>query len=265
MDLYLLWVAFILGIVEGITEFIPVSSTGHLILAAELLQFNDDSSKVFEIFIQLGAILAVIVQYKSKLILTFKGALHEKVAQNFILHLFIAFLPAAIMGLLFHKMIKLHLFNPIIVGISLIIGGFIMILIEKKLTIKTKTNVDQITKKQALVIGLAQCFALIPGVSRSASTIMGGLISGLDRKTATEFSFFLAIPIIFAASLFDLATNFSVLNMHHIPIFSIGFITAFVSALLIIKVFIKYVANHDFVIFGWYRILIGIIAVIYFF
>jgi undecaprenyl-diphosphatase len=162
-------------------------------------------------------------------------------------------------------MIKFYLFNPIIVGISLIIGGFIMILIEKKLTIKTKTNVDQISKKQALVVGLAQCFALIPGVSRSASTIMGGLISGLDRKTATEFSFFLAIPIIFAASLFDLATNFSVLNMHHVPIFSIGFITAFVSALLIIKVFIKYVANHDFVIFGWYRILIGIIAVIYFF
>ena len=124
---------------------------------------------------------------------------------------------------------------------------------------------DQITKKQALVVGLAQCFALIPGVSRSGSTIMGGLISGLDRKTATEFSFFLAIPIIFAASLFDLATNFSVLNMHHVPIFSIGFITAFVSALLIIKVFIKYVANHDFVIFGWYRIVIGIIAVIYFY
>jgi undecaprenyl-diphosphatase len=265
MDLYLLWVAFILGIVEGVTEFIPVSSTGHLILAAELLHFNDDSSKVFEIFIQLGAILAVIVEYKNKLILTFKGALHEKVSQNFILHLFIAFLPAAIMGLLFHKLIKFYLFNPIIVGLSLIIGGFIMILIEKKLTIKTKTNVDQITKKQALIVGFAQCFALIPGVSRSASTIMGGLISGLDRKTATEFSFFLAIPIIFAASLFDLASNFSVLNIQHVPIFFIGFITAFISAFLIIKVFIRYVANHDFVMFGWYRIVVGLIAVIYFF
>ncbi|MBT4182930.1 MAG: undecaprenyl-diphosphate phosphatase [Nitrosomonadales bacterium] len=265
MDLYLLWVAFILGIVEGITEFIPVSSTGHLILAAELLKFNDDSSKVFEIVIQLGAILAVMVEYKNKLIQTFKGALHEKVAQNFIIHLFIAFLPAAIMGLLFHQMIKLYLFNPMIVGISLVIGGFIMILIEKKLTIKTKTNVDQITKKQALVVGLAQCFALIPGVSRSASTIMGGLISGLDRKTATEFSFFLAIPIIFAASLFDLVSNFSILNMQHVPIFLIGFITAFFSAYLIIKVFIKYVANHDFIMFGWYRIIVGIIAIFYFF
>jgi len=136
LDLYLLWVAFLLGIVEGVTEFIPVSSTGHLILAAELLNFNDESSKVFEIFIQLGAILAVMVEYKKKLIQTFKGALHEKVSQNFIVHLFIAFLPAAIMGLLFHKMIKIYLFNPIIVGISLVIGGFIMILIEKKLTHK---------------------------------------------------------------------------------------------------------------------------------
>ena len=264
MDLYLLWVAFLLGIVEGVTEFIPVSSTGHLILAAELLNFNDESSKVFEIFIQLGAILAVMVEYKKKLIQTFKGALYEKVSQNFIVHLFIAFLPAAIMGLLFHKMIKFYLFNPIIVGISLVIGGFIMILIEKKLTIKTKMNVDQITKKQALIVGIAQCFALIPGVSRSASTIMGGLISGLDRKTATEFSFFLAIPIIFAASIFDLTSNFSILNIQHVPIFLIGFITAFISAYLIIKIFIRYVANHDFVMFGWYRIFIGIIAIYYF-
>ena len=265
MDLYLLWVAFILGIVEGITEFIPVSSTGHLILAAELLQFNDDSSKVFEIFIQLGAILAVIVQYKDKLILTFKGALYEKIAQNFILHLFIAFLPAAIMGLLFHKMIKFYLFNPIIVGISLIIGGFIMILIEKKLTIKTKTNVDQITKKQALVVGLAQCFALIPGVSRSASTIMGGLISGLDRKTATEFSFFLAIPIIVAASFYDLIMNFHVLDKDDLLVFLVGFVTAYISALLVIRIFIKYVAHNNFIGFGWYRIFIGLITLLYFY
>lgn len=264
MDLYLLWIAFILGIVEGITEFIPVSSTGHLILAAELLKFNDESSKVFEIVIQLGAILAVVFEYKKKLIQTFKGALHDKVSQNFIIHLFIAFLPAAIMGLLFHKLIKLYLFNPLIVGVSLVIGGLIMILIEKKLTIKTETNVDQITKKQAFIVGLAQCFALIPGVSRSASTIMGGLISGLDRKTATEFSFYLAIPIIFAASIFDLTTNFSILHSHHIPIFLIGFITAFISAYLIIKIFIKYVANNNFIIFGWYRIFIGIIAIFYF-
>lgn len=264
MDLYLLWVAFILGIVEGITEFIPVSSTGHLILAAELLKFNDESSKVFEIVIQLGAILAVMFEYKKKLIQTFKGAFNEKVSQNFIIHLFIAFLPAAIMGLLFHKLIKLYLFNPLIVGVSLVIGGLIMILIEKKLTFKIETNVDQITKKQAFIVGLAQCFALIPGVSRSASTIMGGLISGLDRKTATEFSFYLAIPIIFAASIFDLTTNFSILHSHHIPIFLIGFITAFISAYLIIKIFIKYVANNNFIIFGWYRIFIGIIAIFYF-
>lgn len=264
MDLYLLWVAFILGVVEGITEFIPVSSTGHLILAAELLKFNDESSKVFEIVIQLGAILAVMFEYKKKLIQTFKGAFNEKVSQNFIIHLFIAFLPAAIMGLLFHKLIKLYLFNPLIVGVSLVIGGLIMILIEKKLTFKIETNVDQITKKQAFIVGLAQCFALIPGVSRSASTIMGGLISGLDRKTATEFSFYLAIPIIFAASIFDLTTNFSILHSHHIPIFLIGFITAFISAYLIIKIFIKYVANNNFIIFGWYRIFIGIIAIFYF-
>ena len=264
MDFYLLWVAFLLGIVEGVTEFLPVSSTGHLIVAAELLNFTGASSKVFEIFIQLGAIFAVVVEYRKKILDTFIGIQTDKVAQDFTRNLIIAFIPAAILGFFLHGLIKEYLFNPIVVGVALIAGGVLMIIIEKKLPNRPKVNVDKINNKQAIIVGIAQCFALIPGVSRSASTIMGGLIGGLDRKTATEFSFFLAIPIIFAASVFDLSSNIDILNKGDIPVFLVGFITAFLSSYLIIKIFIWFVANNTFVVFGWYRIVVGCLTIYYF-
>ena len=226
MDFYLLWTAFLLGIIEGVTEFLPVSSTGHLIIGAELLGFIHPSSKVFEIFIQLGAILAVVVEYRKKIVDTFIGVQTDKTAQVFTKNLIIAFIPAAILGFFFHSLIKLYLFNPIVVGIALVVGGILMIFIEKKLPNRPIVDVDKISNKQALIIGIAQCFSLIPGVSRAASTIMGGLIGGLDRKTATEFSFFLAIPIIFSASVFDLSSNIDILSKSDIPVFVIGFITA---------------------------------------
>ena len=265
MDLYQIWAAFIMGIVEGTTEFLPVSSTGHLILAGDLLGFSTNSNQVFEIFIQLGAILAVMIEYRKKIAHTFIDLHHSSTAQNFTLLLIIAFIPAALFGLLFHESIKFYLFNPVAVAIALIVGGIAIILIEKFLPHRHIMTVDEVSKKQALFIGLAQCLSLIPGVSRAGATIMGGLCAGLDRKTATEFSFFLAIPIIVAASFFDLSQNYHLLNKADIIIFGTGFITAFFSALIVIKVFIHYVANNNFIIFGWYRIVIGCIALLFFF
>ena len=264
IDYYLIVVALILGIVEGATEFLPISSTGHLIIVSDLLNFDTSSHEVFEIVIQLGAIVAVVIEYRKKLTATLLGATHEKSAQDFLINLVIAFIPAAILGLIFHSQIKLYLFNPVTVSIALIVGGIAMIIIEKKMPKNVPLN-NTIKKSQALTIGLAQCLALVPGISRAASTIMGGVISGLDRKTATEFSFYLAIPIIFAASMFDLTVNWDILIIQDLPIFITGFIAAFLSARIVIKIFIKYVANHTFVAFGWYRIFVGFVTLFYFY
>jgi undecaprenyl-diphosphatase len=264
MDLSLYFSSFILGLIEGATEFLPVSSTGHLIIAAELLKFNQTSANVFEIFIQLGSILAIVVEYRKTLFKVASNALHDKTSQNFVLRLFIAFLPAAILGLLFHKAIKAYLFSPLYVSLALILGGIVMMAIEKRpLKINTKTTND-ISMTQAFKIGCAQCLSLIPGVSRAAATIMGGMLTGLNRKTATEFSFYLAIPVIAAASLFDLLKNFQDLTMQDLPIFAIGFVTAFLSAYAVIKLFIRFVATHTFIVFAWYRIILGILVFIYF-
>jgi undecaprenyl-diphosphatase len=206
----------------------------------------------------------VVVEYRKKIVDTFIGIQTDKTAQVFTKNLIIAFIPAAILGFFFHSLIKLYLFNPIVVGIALVVGGILMIIIEKKLPNRPIVDVDKISNKQALIIGIAQCFSLIPGVSRAASTIMGGLIGGLDRKTATEFSFFLAIPIIFAASVFDLSSNIDILSKSDIPVFVIGFITAFFSSYLIIKIFIWFVAHNTFVVFGWYRIIVGCLTIYYF-
>ena len=261
MDLSLYFSSFILGLIEGATEFLPVSSTGHLIIAAELLKFNQTSANVFEIFIQLGSILAIVVEYRKTLFKVASNALHDKTSQNFVLRLFIAFLPAAILGLLFHKA---YLFSPLYVSLALILGGIVMMAIEKRpLKINTKTTND-ISMMQAFKIGCAQCLSLIPGVSRAAATIMGGMLTGLNRKTATEFSFYLAIPVIAAASLFDLIKNFQDLTMQDLPIFAIGFVTAFLSAYAVIKLFIRFVATHTFISFAWYRIILGIIVFTYF-
>jgi len=264
MDISLYLSSFILGLIEGATEFLPVSSTGHLIIAGELLKFNQASANVFEIFIQLGSILAIVVEYRKTLFKVVSNAYSNKESQNFILRLFIAFLPAAILGLLFHKAIKAYLFSPLYVSLALILGGIVMIAIEKRpLKINTKTTND-INMMQAFKIGCAQCLSLIPGVSRAAATIMGGMLTGLNRKTATEFSFYLAIPVITAASLFDLLKNFQDLTMQDLPIFAIGFVTAFLSAYAVIKLFIRFVATHTFISFAWYRIILGILVFIYF-
>ena len=264
MELIILFKAFVLGIVEGATEFLPVSSTGHLIIVGDLLNFNDDKGKIFEIVIQLGAILAVCWEFRRKLISTVNDLSSKTNAQNFVINLVIAFLPAAILGFLFLHQIKHYLFNPISVSIALIIGGFAILFIEKSTQNSTTNSVDNISKKQALQIGLAQSLALFPGVSRAGATILGGMVFGLSRQTATEFSFFLAIPIMFAATGFDLLKNWQLLSVADLPMFAVGFITAFISALLVIRMLIRYVASHDFKTFAWYRIIFGLCVLVYF-
>lgn len=263
MDLILLFKAFILGIVEGATEFLPISSTGHLIIAGDLLNF-DNKGKVFEIVIQLGAILAVCFEFRKRLTNTLTHMLNEPAAQGFVVNLIIAFMPAALLGLVFHDYIKAHLFSPITVAIALIVGGFAILLIEKFTQHSSTQQIEAITKNQALKIGLAQSLALIPGVSRAGATILGGMVFGLTRQTATEFSFFLAIPIMFAATGYDLLKSWDLLSIADFPMFAIGFMTAFLSALLVIKVLIKYVANHDFTAFAWYRIVFGLAVLAYY-
>lgn len=271
MDLILLFKAFLLGIVEGATEFLPISSTGHLIIVGDLLNFNDDKGKVFEIVIQLAAILAVCWEYRRKLALTFMGILqspgnHKSKDQQLVFNLLLAFLPAAILGLAFHDAIKAYLFSPFTVAIALIVGGFAILFIENKTAGSTAVthNIDNVSRKQAIQIGFAQSLALIPGVSRAGATILGGMVFGLDRKTATEFSFFLAIPIMFAATAFDLLKSWKLLSIDDLGMFAVGFITAFASALLVIKMLLRFVASNDFKVFAWYRIVFGIIVLLYF-
>ena len=264
MDVILLLKAFVLGLVEGATEFLPISSTGHLIIAGDLLNFNDGKGNVFEIVIQLGAILAVCFEFRKRLINTVMHMTNDSTAQAFILKLIIAFMPAAILGLVFHDLIKGYLFSPITVAIALIVGGVAILFIEKTTKHAHTNQIELITNRQALKIGLAQSLALVPGVSRAGATILGGMVFGLSRQTATEFSFFLAIPIMFAATAYDLLKSWQLLSMADFPMFAIGFITAFFSALLVIKVLIKYVANHDFTAFAWYRIIFGLAVLWYF-
>lgn len=264
MDFILLLKAFLLGIVEGLTEFLPVSSTGHLIIVGDLLNFNDEVGKVFEIVIQLGAILAVCWEYRTKIGRVAAGLSHDANAQRFVFNLFIGFLPAAILGLLFIKSIKAHLFNPFSVAIAFIVGALVIFAVEAKQRTPRIESVDDLTWRDALMVGLAQCFALIPGTSRSGATIMGGMLFGLSRKAATEFSFFLAIPIMFAATFYDLYKHWGLLHAHDFAPFAVGFITAFASAFVAVRALLKYVANHNFVAFAWYRLFFGVILLIYY-
>jgi undecaprenyl-diphosphatase len=264
MDIVLLFKAFILGLVEGATEFLPVSSTGHLIIVGDLMHFNDEKSKVFKIFIQLGAILAICWEYRSRLEFVGSRMLNDRVAQQFILKLAIAFMPAALLGLLFHSQIKAFLFSPFTVAIALIAGGFVILLVERLHLQPSTRMVDDMSLSQALKIGFAQSLALIPGVSRSGATILGGMMFGLSRQAATEFSFFVAIPIMFAATFYDLLKNRNLLVWDDVTLFAVGFITAFFAALLAVKTLVRYVANHDFRIFAYYRIVFGCIVLAYF-
>lgn len=264
MDIILLLKAFILGLVEGATEFLPISSTGHLIVVGDLLHFNDDKGKVFEIVIQLAAILAVCWEFRLKLVDTALHITNQNTAQRFILNLFIAFLPAAVLGLAFHSAIKQYLFSPITVAIALIVGGFAILWVER-LPLKTSTtHIDDMTPQQALQVGFAQSLALFPGVSRAGATILGGMLFGLDRKTSTSFSFFLAIPIMFAATVLDVYKSWKFLSWDDAGMFAVGFVTAFLSALVAIRFLLRFVATHDFKAFAWYRIVFGAIVLLYF-
>ena len=262
MDLTLLIKALILGIVEGLTEFLPISSTGHLILVGDLLNFNDEKGMVFSIVIQLGAILAVCWEYRVKINTVLAGTGSNKDSNYFILNLFIAFLPAAILGLLFISTIKQYLFHPIPVAIALIVGGVIILWAEQRKHIVDVDQIEDMNWKHALKVGLIQCLALIPGTSRSGATIIGGLLFGLSRKAATEFSFFLAIPIMFAATFYDVFKHREFLHFDDIGMFSIGFIASFISALVAVRGLLRFISNHDFTVFAWYRIMFGIIILI---
>lgn len=262
MDITLLLKALILGIVEGLTEFLPVSSTGHLILVGDLLDFNDERGMVFTIAIQLGAILAVCWEYRSKIAEVIRGIGSNKAANRFVINLFIAFLPAAIMGLLFIKTIKFYLFHPVPVALALIIGGLLILWAERREHVIEVEQVDDMDWKHALKVGLAQCLALIPGTSRSGATIIGGLLFGLSRKAATEFSFFLAIPIMFAATFYDVYKHREFLEWNDLGMFAVGFVAAFISALLAVRGLIRFISNHDFTVFAWYRIVFGIIILV---
>lgn len=263
MDFILLLKAVVLGIVEGLTEFLPVSSTGHLIIAGDLLDFTGDRAATFEVFIQLGAILAVVWMYRAK-VASVVGHLHTAPAQRFTLNLIVAFIPAAIAGFLLHGYIKEYLFNPLTVSWALVVGGFVMLLIERYAPTPRVTDVDDMRMSDALKVGFAQVLALFPGVSRAGATIMGGLVTGLSRTAATEFSFFLAIPTMFAATFYDLYKSADFLVWADAPVFAVGFVTSFISALIVIRLFLGYVAHHKFAVFAWYRILFGALALWYF-
>ena len=262
MDWILLGKALILGIVEGLTEFLPISSTGHLILVGDLLDFNDEKGKMFEIMIQCGAILAVCWEYRAKFIGVLAGLTSQPAAQRFVLNLFVAFLPAAILGLLFGKHIKVVLFKPIPVAIAFIVGALVILWAERRDHRVTVQTVDEMRWTDALKVGIAQAFALIPGTSRAGATIIGGMLFGLSRRAATEFSFFLAVPVLFAASAYEFVKNRELFDRHDLGLFGVGFIAAFVSAFLCVRWLLRYISSHDFTVFAWYRIVFGLTVLV---
>src|SRR5204862_6511480 len=240
--------ALILGIVEGLTEFLPISSTGHLILASDLLGANDERGKVFDIAIQTGAVVAVIWEYRARLF---------RVDPKLWLNLIVAFIPAAVLGLAFGAYIQAHLFSAVPVASAFIVGGLIILLVERKKLPSRVDSTEAMTRLDALKVGCAQAFALIPGTSRSGATIIGGLWFGLSRRAATEFSFFLAVPTLIAAGAYDFYKNRALFDAGDIGIFSVGIVTSFVSAFLCVRWLLRYIASHDFTVFAWYRIIFG--------
>ncbi len=254
--------ALILGIVEGLTEFLPVSSTGHLILVGQLLGFNDDKGKVFEIAIQFAAILAVVWEYRARLGHALVTVTTEPASRRLAINLIVAFLPAAILGFLFIKQIKHYLFNPIVVASALIIGGVLILWAERRKHVVRAETVDDMTWRDALKVGFAQALAMIPGTSRSGATIIGGLFFGLSRKTAAEFSFFLAIPTMFAATLYDVFKNRALFSADDIGMFAVGGAASFISALLAVRGLIRFISRHDFTVFAWYRIVFGLLVLL---
>ena len=256
-DLTLLFYALILGLVEGITEFLPISSTGHLILAGQLLGFNGEKEKVFMIAIQLAAIFAVVWEYRARLGHVAVTLHTEPASRRLAINLMAGFLPAAVLGLLFYKEIKAYLFNPIVVASALIVGGVLILWAERRKHVVSAETVDDLGWRRALAVGFAQALAMIPGTSRSGATIIGGLFLGMSRKAAAEFSFFLAIPTMFAATAYDLYKNWRLFDVGDVPLFVVGGVAAFVSALIAVRTLIKFVSRHDYTVFAWYRIIFG--------
>lgn len=265
MDLTLAFQAIVMGIVEGLTEFLPISSTGHLILAGSLLNFTGDKVKVFEIVIQTGAMLAIVWEYRARCAAVASGLFSDRNAQRFLINVVIAFLPLAILGVLFSRAIKDELFNAVTVATMFIVGGLIILWVERALKLgELKVRVDSIddmSALDALKVGCAQAFALIPGTSRSGASIIGGMWFGLSRKASTEFSFFLAIPTILGASVYSLVKERHLLSVADLPWFSLGSVAAFISAFICVRWLMRYISTHDFSGFGWYRIVFGIVII----
>jgi undecaprenyl-diphosphatase len=261
MDLTLIWKTIVVGLVEGFTEFLPVSSTGHIILAEEVLRFEGPPGKVFEIVIQLGAILAVCWLYRAKIWSTMLGLKRrEPTAIHFATTVVVGFLPAAVVGVLAYKYIKSVLFNPTVVAVSLIVGGIAIIIIERLAPRPRIKSVDDIDWKTALIVGVCQCLAMVPGVSRAGATIMSARVFRVDRATAAEFSFFLAIPTMLGATAYDLYKNWKTLDWHGGGLIALGFVVAFLSALIVVRPFVRFISRHGFGIFAWYRIAVGALA-----
>jgi len=251
--------ALVMGVVEGLTEFLPVSSTGHLILVGDLLNFNTEKGKVFEIVIQTGALLAIVWEYRVKLFGVVADLPRDAQARRFVTNLFVAFLPAAVLGLLFAKPIKAHLFQPIPVALAFIAGAFVILWAEQRTHTVRVTSVDAMSMVDAFKVGCVQCLALIPGTSRSGATIIGGLLFGLSRHAATEFSFFLALPTLTAAGAYQLYSARHLLSAGDAGWFAAGFVAAFISALLCVRWLLRYISRHSFAVFAWYRIAFGIL------
>ena len=263
MDVVLLVKAAIMGVVEGLTEFLPISSTGHLILAGALLGFTDTKAKVFEIAIQTGAIFAVILVYGQKIRATLVALPTERQAQRFALNVCIGFVPAVLLGLLLGKAIKAHLFTPTVVASTFIIGGFIILWAERRSPATTRIQtVDEMSPLDALKVGLVQCLAMVPGTSRSGATIIGGMLLGLSRKAATDFSFFLAIPTLIGAGAYSLYKERALLSVADIPMFATGLVFSFLSAWLCVRWLLRYISSHSFVPFAYYRIVFGVIVLV---
>ena len=264
-----LWLkAAIMGIVEGLTEFLPISSTGHLIVAASLLDFTGldftkEKAKVFDIAIQTGAIFAVMLVYRQRLAETAAGLGSSRAARRFVLNVAIGFLPAVVFGLLFGKAIKAHLFTPLVVATTCILGGFVILWAERRRApVVRVATVDDMTPLDALKVGLAQCLALVPGTSRSGATIIGGMLLGLSRQAATDFSFFLAMPTLIGAGAYSLYKERALLSAADLPLFGVGLLFSFLSAWLCVRWLLRYIATHDFVPFAWYRIAFGLLVLL---
>ncbi len=261
MDTILLIKAAIMGIVEGLTEFLPVSSTGHLILTGSLLSMTDDKSKVFDIAIQTGAILAVVIVYWQRITGAISGFSSSARARRFVFNIAIGFLPAALVGFFVYKTIKAYLFNAPVVATAFIVGGLVIWWVERRAKPVVRIQeIDDMSGLDALKVGLVQCLGMVPGTSRSGATIIGGMLLGLSRKAATDFSFFLAIPTLSAAGAYSLWKERALLSMADFPMFAVGFVVSFISAWLCIRWLLRYISTHDFVVFAWYRIAFGLVV-----